>query len=333
MNISSNFCTLFVALIIAFISMMGLFGCDDRPLPASLTPVTVQLSWLHQAQFAGLYAAEQNGDYAAAGLSVTLVEGGPALQSVTAVMDKSAQFGIAAADQLLLWRADGQPVRAIATIYRRSPRVYIALADSGITRPQDFVGKVISVNRNGRPLLDAMMANLDIAPDQYTVVESKPGLDQFYSGEVQVRSVFLINEVIAARKARHDINVIYPDDYRLHFYGDTVFTSDELIATNPDLVQRFLQASLQGWIYALENPTEIGSLVAHHRPQADPAFETEKMVASLPLINTGEDFIGWMKPEVWASMEHTLREQNILTEPITANDAYTLQFLQHIYRQ
>jgi len=55
------------------------------------------------------------------------------------------------------------------------------------------------------------------------------------------------------------------------------------------------------------------------------------MTASLPLINTGEDYIGWMKPEMWAAMEETLREQGVLTSPLDVESAYTLQFLQEIY--
>ena len=55
------------------------------------------------------------------------------------------------------------------------------------------------------------------------------------------------------------------------------------------------------------------------------------MVASIPLVNTGEDFIGWMKPEMWAGMEKTLREQGILSAPLDVTQAYTLQFIEEIY--
>jgi NitT/TauT family transport system substrate-binding protein len=182
----------FIQLLATLALEIGLSACAGAPPAPSADAVTVQLSWTHQAQFAGLYAADQNGDYAAEGLTVAFVEGGPNLRAITAVMDQSAQFGIAAADQVLLWRAEGQPVRAIATIYRHSPRVYIALAGSGITRPQDFVGKTIAVGRNGRPLLDVMMIGLGLGPDQYTVVESRPDLADFYDGRVQVAEAYTL---------------------------------------------------------------------------------------------------------------------------------------------
>jgi NitT/TauT family transport system substrate-binding protein len=313
---------------------MGLSACRPAAPPApALTPVTVQLNWIHQAQFAGLYAADQNGYYAAEGLSVSFLPGGPNIQSATAVLEGKAQFGIVAADQVLLLRADGKPLRAIAAIYRRSPRVYIALAASGITRPQDFVGKTISLGAGGQPLLDAMMKRLSISPDQYIVVLSTPDLGPLYNGEVQVRSVFINNEVLTVQAAGYDINIIYPDDYGIHFYGDTLFTTDDLIASDPDLVLRFLRATLKGWTWAVENPGQVGALVVKYQPDADAKLETAKMTASLPLVNTGEDFIGWMRPEVWAGMEKTLREQGVLTNTLDVEQVYTLQFLEEIYEK
>ncbi|HEX9922510.1 MAG TPA: hypothetical protein VGD99_07595, partial [Anaerolineae bacterium] len=81
----------------------------------------------------------------------------------------------------------------------------------------------------------------------------------------------------------------------------------------------------------VENPDQVGALVAKYNPEADLSLETDQMIASLPLINTGEDHIGWMKPEVWAGMEQTLRDQGALTKPVQITEVYTLQFLQEIY--
>jgi NitT/TauT family transport system substrate-binding protein len=261
------------------------------------------------------------------------MEGGPTISPFAQVAEGKAQFGVTSGEQLLLARGEGKPVQAIATIYRRSPRVYIALAESGITRPQDFVGKTISVGQSGRALLDAMMRRLNISPDQYTVVTSALDLAEFYSGKVQVRSVFMNNEVLTSRQAGYKLNIIYPDDYGIHFYSDTLFTTDDLIADNPDLVLRFVRATLKGWTWAVENPTQVGPLVAKYNPAADVPLETDKMTASLPLVNTGEDYVGWMKPEIWAGMEQTLREQGVLAEPLDVTQMYTMQFLEEIYQK
>jgi NitT/TauT family transport system substrate-binding protein len=75
----------------------------------------------------------------------------------------------------------------------------------------------------------------------------------------------------------------------------------------------------------------IGALVQKYNPNADAELENAKMIASIPLINTGEDHIGWMKSEVWSGMEKTLREQGLLTQPLDVTQVYTLQFLNEIF--
>jgi NitT/TauT family transport system substrate-binding protein len=143
--------------------------------------------------------------------------------------------------------------------------------------------------------------------------------------------VNLTNEVIAAKAAGYQINLIYPDDYGIRFYGDTLFTTDNIVAAQPDLVLRFLRATLKGWTQVVENPETAAPLVSKYNPKADPSLETAKMIASLPLVNTGEDHIGWMKPEIWSGMEKTLREQGVLTQTLDVTQVYTVQFLKEVY--
>ncbi len=177
--------SILTAIVIATTAGAGA-GCgmlEDKPPPDE---VTVQLKWLHQAQFAGLYAAEQQGFYAEEGLAVTFIEGGPTVDTRHTVLEGTAQFGIAGADELVIDRADGKPVRAIATIYRRSPLVFVADADSAVSRPQDFTGKSILASLNSIPTLHAMMANVGISRDQYTVVTLPFDTVLFASGEAPI---------------------------------------------------------------------------------------------------------------------------------------------------
>jgi NitT/TauT family transport system substrate-binding protein len=307
-------------------------ACAPAATPTPpLTPITVQLGWTHQSNFAGFYAADQRGFYAAEGLAVTFIEGGPTVNNLSSVLDGAAQFGITGADELILTRARGQPVRALATIYRRSPVVFISLADSGITRPQDFAGKTIRVAPNLIASLHAMTAKVGISSDQYTEVTLPSDVAVFATGEVAVWGAFIDGLAVAAQQAGYKINIIYPDDYGVHFYGHTIFATDDFIAQNPDLVLRFLRATFQGWDYIIQNPEQDGELVAVYNPKADVALENIRMNIMIPLISTGEDYIGWMKPEIWAGMEATLREQDVLTQPLEVTEVYTLQFLQEIY--
>ncbi|MHC1740612.1 MAG: ABC transporter substrate-binding protein [Anaerolineaceae bacterium] len=324
------------ALVITTIVILMVFflpACAQKPAPAqALTPVTVQLKYLHQAQFAGLYAADQNGYYAAEGLKVTFIEGGPTVDLEKSVLDETAQFGITSPEKLIEARASGEPLKAIAVIYRRNPAVFMTMADSGITKPQDFVGKTIEYNMTTNVILNALLAKLGIPPNSYTEVNVGSDLSQFYSGKVQIWNAFLINEVLSAQADGYKVNLIYPDDYGINFYSDTLYTTDDMVASHSDLVLRFVRATLKGWNYAIENPELTAAMVSKYNPKADLQHETAMLTASIPLVNTGEDQIGWMKPEVWASMEQTLREQGVLTVPVDITQVFTMKFLEEIYK-
>jgi NitT/TauT family transport system substrate-binding protein len=325
-------CRVSMYVAIALCMALGLAACGAAADTSTLTPVTVELAWTHQAQFAGMYAADLNGYYKAEGLAVTLVEVGPTGGQVESVLSGAAQFGVVAADVVLIARSQGSSVQAVATIYRRSPRVYVSLAEAGITRPQDLVGKTIAVNKAAMPAFAAMMDRVGVSSDEYTVIQNTSDMDQLYSGAVQARSVYLTNEVIAARNAGYQINIVYPDDYGIHNYADVLIASDKLIAADPDLVLRFVRATLKGWTYAVEHPAEVGSMVAKYNPAADVKLETAKMAASLPLVNTGEEHIGWMKAETWVAMESILREGGAIVAPLDVSQAFTMKFLKEIYK-
>jgi len=322
----------FKFLSILFFLWTTLSNCTPTTTPPALTPVTVQLRWTHQSQFAGFYAAEQKGYYAAEGLDVKFVEGGPDVDLITPVINGQAKFGVISADVLIVARSEKKPVQAIATIYRRSPNVFFALASSGISRPKDFIGKTINVPRDLVPTFKAIMARVGIHPNQYKVGTYGTDLTPFFSGKVHVWSGIVNGKaVFTAQKAGYKLNFIYPDDYGIHSYADTIFTTDDFINRHPDLVKRFLPPTLKGLTYAVENPTTIAAMVTKYNPKADAEYETALMTASIPLVNTGEDYIGWMKVEMWAGMEKTLREQKVLTKPVDVTKVYTLQFLEEIY--
>src|SRR5271154_4555709 len=96
--------------------------------------VTLRLKWLNQAQFAGFYVAKEKGYYKSEGLDVNIQPGGPDFPAVQMITGGNEQFGVTAADQILIARSKGVPVVAIAVIYRENPFVLFALKSSGITK-------------------------------------------------------------------------------------------------------------------------------------------------------------------------------------------------------
>jgi len=122
-----------------------------------------------------------------------------------------------------------------------------------------------------------------------------------------------------------------PEDYGVHLYGYTLYTTDQMIEEHPDLALRFLRATLRGWQWAIENPAEAGRLALKYDPALDEAHQAAIMEASVPLIYTGMEPIGWMHPESWEGMQATLSAQGLLEELVDIHQVYTLAFLQQIY--
>jgi NitT/TauT family transport system substrate-binding protein len=325
-----------LATISALLLLVALLAaCGPQEVEKPPDEVTLQLFWYHQAEFAGFYVADQQGYYAEEGLEVTLLpRPGPGTDISAPLIDGTAEFGVNTGAGLVAARSQGLPITAIATIHRRYPLVFMTLAGSGITRPHDFPGHTVRTLAPGGSAVAfrAMMTRLGLDPDSVQAIDIGYDLSPFLAGEVDIWPAYMTNEVLTARQQGYEVNLILPDDYGVHLYGDTLVTTDQLIQENPDLVLRFLRATLRGWQWAVENPAEAGPLALKYDPDLDADHQVAQMEAYVPLIHTGEDHVGWMRAEVWQGICDILAEQGLLAEPLDVDEVYTMEFLQEVYK-
>jgi NitT/TauT family transport system substrate-binding protein len=176
-----------------------------------------------------------------------------------------------------------------------------------------------------------MMNKLGHDISQIEIADHSYDLTPFYEGEVDCIGLYSTGGLIRMRQAGYQANLIWPGDYGIHMYGDTVITTDQVIAENPDLVTRFLRATLRGWREAIGDADVTVPIVLKYAKESDPDLQTQMMEACLPLIHTGEDHIGWMRPKVWQGMHDMLLEQGILDEPVEMDRVYTMEFLEKVY--
>jgi NitT/TauT family transport system substrate-binding protein len=319
------------------LSALLLFGCGVSDPPKQPDEVRVQLKWVHQAQFAGFYMAQEKGYYAEENIKVTLLPGGPGISPVEQVLSGKADFGVDSAENILVSRGEGKPAVGIAAVYRRSPVVFVAMADSGIVRPANFIGKTVAIGGEDVGIRDlelqfhAMMKRLGLDVSKVKSVPWSPALGAFLQGEADIAPCYATGNLIKLRQQGQKLNLIWPSDYGIHFYSDTLATTERLILESPDLVTRFLRATLKGWRDAVEDYRQAVTVTLKCAQVPDPELQTAMMEALLPLVHTGEDRIGWMKAEIWQGMYRILLEQNLLAEPFDVDRAYTLRFLDEIY--
>jgi len=318
-----------VSLIIATVAILFI-GCGRREVKKPPDQVSVRLKWLHEVQFAGLYVADQKGFYAKENIEVKLNQGGLEHDEIELVASGQDDFAIVDASQAIVARGEGVPLVMIAVIYRISPTVYFSLQESGIEKPHDFTGRRVAASSRNATLL-AMMNKLGLKMEQIEVVPLDHNMEAFFAGEVDVWSGYLTSEVVIAQKQGYKLNIIYPDDYGIHLYNDVIITNEGMIEKNPDLVERFLRATLRGWRYAIENPDEAVTITLKYDENLDESYQRAMMEAQIPLVHTGEDQIGWMRDEILQGMHQMLLEQGVLEEPVDMDKVYTMEFLRKIY--
>ena len=323
-----------MAVIITVVAAM-LAGCGPQQ-EAKKPPdeVTVQLKWIHQAQFAGMYAAEQKGFYAEENIDVTLKPGGvdiPPNKVIADLIAGETAFTIQGGERVLAASAQGKPIVAIAVIFQRTPFVYVSLKDSGIERPQDLIGKRIMVGSDGKMQHQALLKKLGIDPDTIELIPYESDVTPLITGQIDAHLVYRTGTGLAFDETGYELNFIWVDDYGIRLYADTIITTEQLVQQNPELVERFLRATLKGWRYAIENPAEAVDMTLQYDPTLDKEVQLRMMEAQTPLIHTGEAELGWMEDSVWQQMHQMLLDGGIIAQPINVAEAYTMQFLNQIY--
>nr|CRH05518.1 Menbrane protein of unknown function. Putative senser protein. Containing signal transduction response regulator, receiver region domain, ATP-binding region, ATPase-like domain and signal transduction histidine kinase, homodimeric domain [Candidatus Magnetococcus massalia] len=286
-----------------------------------LESITLQLRWLHQFQFAGYYAALQQGFYRDEGLDVTLLEGAAGKEPLKAVLGGSAHYGIANSE-ILYSRLRGEPVVALAAIFQHTPSALITLRDSGYRTPQDLIGKRVMMLGGDADLdLRAMLRRQKVQSDQLQILPSSYDIQDLISGKVDAFNGYLTNEPFYLLEQSVPYELIRARDYGIDFYSDVLFTSEKELAEHPQRVAAFRRATLKGWRYALAHPealiqhiyndyTQRKSL-SHLRFEANSVI---KLVKPTPQVE-----IGQMEQERWLALGQLFAEEGMIPTHYTLN--------------
>lgn len=318
-----------VVLILALIVAAG-SGCSKKTETVpSQQKVSIRLKWLHQAQFAGFYYAKESGMYGGKGLDVTLRPGGIDYPAIQMVASGSDQFGVTGADQILLAREKGIPVVAVACIFRKSPFVLFSLKASGISKVADFPGKKIGVKLGGNEELTyrAMIAQAKVTKESLTEIPVKFDISLLLTGAVDVWPGYSINEPITAEEKGYPVQLIWPSDYGVSLYADVLFTTEETLRTNPTLVRDVVQATLEGWRKAFENPEQTVAYTLKYGAELKKDHERKMLDASKPLVSPDDKPLGWMDVAVWQQMHRLLRKSNFLKNDVDVSQAFRVDYI------
>lgn len=294
--------------------------------------VSIRLKWLHQAQFAGYYVAKEKGFYKEEGLDVTINPGGPQLVAenlVAAGTDDFAQGG--GMETTLTGRDKGLPLVAIAAVFPKTPVLLVAKKDSGITKLEDFAGKKVSMWYTGTQfIVRAMLRSKGIDPSTITEVPQSVTMAPFIRNEVSVACVTVFNELQSLyAEGIRDLTIFDPADYGIVIPRDTIVTTEKMIKERPDVVQRFLRASLRGWKYALENQPEAVDITLKQSPSLKKDHQTIMLSEVAKLMTWGpskEKGLGYLDPKTAEFTMNFLLDNKQLTKAVPLSEATNARF-------
>jgi len=238
-------------------------------------------------------------------------------------------------------------VKALGVVGERDPSVMISLKNSGIRAPRDLEGKSIgaltaSALRENWPSLAALN---NVGPKKVTWVDM-PG--SAYVASLMSRKVHAIATYVftlggyetQVKKIGEEVSVLYSADFGVDIYGPGLLTSEKNIKEKPDLVRRFVQASMQGYAWAFENPDEAVRLFVKAHPETNPDRVRSEVKITAELMLTpfaareGMDFYEEKKSE--QTRDLTLKVRNInsgIRDPASmpVKDIYTSEFLAKLF--
>ncbi len=266
--------------------------------------VVLQLRWVHQFQFAGYYAALEQGYYAAAGFDVDIRVAGPALPTpLEQVIGGHAQYGVGNSGLVVAYQ-QGAPVVALAAIFQRSPNIWLTLDKNRLTTPLDLAGKrlMMTPSVENAELLSLLAAE-GFQRDRLNIVPSSFNVADLVEGRVDAFNAYATNEPYLLDKMGIAYRIIDPHDYGIDFYSDVLFTTEAELRQHPERVAAFRAASLKGWEYAMAHPEEIVELIlARYNPSKSRDHLLFEAATIRKIMQPDLIEIGHMNPRRWEAI-------------------------------
>jgi len=269
----------------AAVTAFALAGCstgpaatdDDSPAgDGDLTPVSLQLQWFSQAQFAGYYAALDQGFYKDAGLDVTILEGAADIVPIDVLASGDADYAISWVPKVLGSIEAGTAVTDVAQIFERSATTQVSFKDKDITSPADLAGKSVGSWGYGNEwelFAGMQQAGVDTT-DGITLVQQAFDMNGFLAGDIDAAQAMTYNEYAQVLETVNpdtgelytadDLNVIDWNEEGTAMLQDAIWADTEKLEDDEDYAAQtvaFIKASIKGWAYVRDNAEESATIV------------------------------------------------------------------------
>jgi len=296
--------------------------------------VAFGLDWQAEAEYRGYYQAQATGIYARHGLDVTIRQGGPQVNQAQMLLAGRLDFNLASNSFLALnFARESLPFVAVAAMFQRDPAILLAHPGTGHDSFEALRGTPIMLGADSR----AGWWNFLRARFGYTDAQVRPyafSLAPFLADKGAVQQGYLGSEPFLVRQAAgFDPVVLLLADAGYSGYGSLVTASTKLVEGNPDLVQRFLDASIEGWVsYLHGDPAPGNALIKKENPEMTDALLAYGRAAlrDRGILESGDAAkggIGAMSDARWADFFQVMSGQGLYPAGLDPRRAYTLRFV------
>ena len=299
----------------------------------ALDAVTMITDFGFNGRHAYFFVALEKGYYRDANLDVKIVRGQGSVDAIRQTGAGNATFGFADAGSLVLARANDQiPVKMVAVVYAKPPQAIFCREDAGLKNAKDLEGRAVA-NPAGGSIPDmfpayAKAAGIEAGKVRWVVASSEtlPGLLQ--SARVPCVGQFTVGEpMLRAQLAPAKLVRFAYSDAGLSYYGNGIVATDTTITSKPDLVRRFVAATIRGMKDAFADPTGAGVIMNKHHSQVDPAVAKGETEAVAELAQVPGQPLGAVEP---ARIDATIDVVNgafKLKSAVSGKDVYAPGFV------
>jgi NitT/TauT family transport system substrate-binding protein len=247
---------------------------------AARDAVVLRINFAPWGMHAPIFAAKAQGYYQQEGIDLDIRAPSEGQQNEVFVGMGREQFGLSNADSFVKARAAGVPVVAIMDDQPNTPNAIISLEKSGIKKPADLKGKKIAwFQKNAEGLLDPVLTAGGLTRKDIELVPVARGAEVPMVAAEKLDALFgySYGQGLTLESKGFPVSMLKLSDYGLKLYGTLFYTSDALLKSNPDLVKRFLRATIKGLIWARDNAEKATSYVIAVSPDRDLKLETKKL--------------------------------------------------------
>ncbi len=321
----------------------GSDSSDDTESEDGVGDLTVQFSWIKNAEFAGEFIADDKGYYADAGFGKVNFLAGPVAQEEIVATGK-ADFGLSNAVSTAAAIVNSKfPLKIVGTTYQKNPFSILSLADKGnIKTPQDLIGKKIGVQDPNLSLFKALLAANGIDEDEVEIVPNGFDVAPLEDKQIDGLVAYITNESLLVKGHGFDTVDLPFADNGLPFVAESVMTTDDMIKDNPEKVKAFLEAEIKGWKDACDGDAgyEEGAKLAvdTYGKDIDPPLELDKEIAQAKqqcetLVNTDETAENGLFTISDQMIEDNLTSLKAAGIDITADQLFDLSLLDELLKE